>query len=48
MGSHKLLSELNFDKAVFPVRVKVIAKGRTVTGSKFQKTDLIIGDEKVS
>ena len=48
MGTHRLVSELSLDKPLHPVRVKVICKGPTVVGSGFQKTVLIIGDEKVS
>lgn len=48
MGTHRLVSELSLDKPLLPVRVKVICKGPTVAGSGFQKTVLIIGDEKVS
>ncbi|CAF2193642.1 BnaA07g28570D [Brassica napus] len=46
MGTHRLVSELSLDKPLHPVRVKVICKGPTVVGSGFQKTVLIIGDEK--
>ncbi|KAH0894642.1 hypothetical protein HID58_057071 [Brassica napus] len=47
MGTHRLVSELSLDKPLLPVRVKVICKGPTVAGSGFQKTVLIIGDEKI-
>ncbi|KAF3551760.1 hypothetical protein DY000_02009982 [Brassica cretica] len=46
MGTHRLVSELSLAKPLLLVRVKVICKGPTVAGSGFQKTVLIIGDEK--
>ncbi|KAF2577758.1 hypothetical protein F2Q68_00006118 [Brassica cretica] len=35
-------------KPLLPVRVKVICKGKIEVGSRFQKTELIVGDETVS
>ena len=48
MGNHTMLAELSLLKPLFPIRVKVICKGKTKVGSRFQKSELIIGDEKVT
>ncbi|KAG2301370.1 hypothetical protein Bca52824_030021 [Brassica carinata] len=48
MGGHILLSALCLFKPLLVVRVKVIFKGKTEVRSMFQKTELIVGDEKVS
>ncbi|KAL0741851.1 hypothetical protein Bca4012_083364 [Brassica carinata] len=46
MGGHILLSALCPFKPLLAVRVKVIFKGKTEVRSMFQKTELIVGDEK--
>ncbi|KAH0879178.1 hypothetical protein HID58_066572 [Brassica napus] len=42
MGSHTVLAELSLLKPLLPIRVKE----KTEVGSRFQKLELIIGDEK--
>lgn len=48
MDSHTFLADLSLFKPLLPVRVKVIYKGRTEFGSRFQKSQFILGDAKVS
>ncbi|KAG2293119.1 hypothetical protein Bca52824_039788 [Brassica carinata] len=40
MCSHTLLAELSLFKHLLPVRVKIICKGRTEVGTRFQKSEL--------
>ena len=46
VGSH--FGRIESFKPLLPVRVKVICKGKIEVGSRFQKTELIVGDETVS
>ncbi|KAL0644050.1 hypothetical protein Bca4012_042340 [Brassica carinata] len=48
MGSQTMLAEMSLLKPLLPIRVKVTCKGKTEVGSRFQKSELIIEDEKVS
>ncbi|KAL0696656.1 hypothetical protein Bca4012_063836 [Brassica carinata] len=48
MGGHILFSALFPFKPLLAVWVKVIFKGKTEVRSMLQKTELIVGDEKVS
>ncbi|WZZ86311.1 hypothetical protein YC2023_114890 [Brassica napus] len=46
MGSQTMLAEMSLLKPLLPIRVKVTCKGKTEVGSRFQKSELIIEDEK--
>ncbi|KAH0904128.1 hypothetical protein HID58_043631, partial [Brassica napus] len=45
VGSH--FGRIESFKPLLPVRVKVICKGKIEVGSRFQKTELIVGDETI-